>query len=166
MSNFCVKGKFQVKHLDKDGNLKNEFDVPNGITDEGLNHILDVTFDGIVTAIANWYIGLIDNAGFTALAAGDTAAQIGGSNGWAENTDYGAATRVEWAPDAASARSIANSTTADFAINATVTLNGIFIASASAKSATSGTLWSTASFASTVAAVNGDTLKITYTVSG
>jgi hypothetical protein len=162
MSSFAVKGMFKVLHLDKEGNLKNEFDVPNGITDVGLNHILDTEFDG-GTPITTWYIGIIDNVSFTALAAADTMASHAG---WIANEDYTEATHPEWTAGTAAARSITNAVTVDFSINATVTLKGIFITSQSAKATATGTLWSTAAFASNVAAVNGDTLKITYTVSG
>jgi hypothetical protein len=165
ISKMGLKGRFQVVHSDKDGNEKGRYDVPNGITTEGLNHVLDTQFHGS-SQVTTWYIGLVDNTSYVAFAAGDTAAQIGGTNGWIENTDYTGTNRIEWAEDAAAAGSITNSTTSDFAIDATVTLKGIFVASAQAQAATSGTLWSTAAFASNVSAVNGDTLKITYTVSG
>jgi hypothetical protein len=53
-----------------------------------------------------------------------------------------------------------------FTINASATLYGLFISSVSTKSGTTGTLWATAAFTSTKAVSSGDTLKITYTVSG
>jgi hypothetical protein len=160
-----VRGHFTVQHLDKNGKLKGEYDMPNGITTEGMNHMLETEFNG-GTPITTWYTALIDNAGFSALASTDTAAQIGGSNGWSELTNYSEATRPEWTAGTAAARAITNAVTVDFSINATVSINGIFIVGANAKSATTSTLWSTASFASAVSAVSGDTLKITYTVSG
>jgi hypothetical protein len=43
-------------------------------------------------------------------------------------------------------------------------LKGIFVTSSNTKNGTTGTLWSTAAFASTVDVSNGDSLKITYTV--
>jgi hypothetical protein len=88
-----VRGHFTVQHLDKNGKLKGEYDMPNGIVDVGMNHMLETEFNG-GTPITTWYCALIDNSGFSTLAAG------------------------------------------------------------------------TASFASAVSAVSGDTLKITYTVSG
>lgn len=160
-----LRGRFQVVHSDKDGKIKGVYDIPNGITTEGLNHILNTEFHGSAQ-ITTWYIGLVDNTSYVAFAAGDTAAEVGGTNGWIENTDYTGVNRIEWAEDVAAAGSITNSTTADFAIDAGVTLKGIFVISSQAQGATTGTLWSTAAFASNVSAVNGDTLKITYTVSG
>jgi hypothetical protein len=86
--------------------------------------------------------------------------------GWTETTAYAEATRPEWTAGTPAARSITNASTVDFSINATITIHGIFITSDNTKSGTSGTLWSTAAFASNVTANNGDTLKVTYTLSG
>ncbi len=157
-----MKGRFYIEHFDVNGKLKGKYEVPNGIVDVGMNHILDTQFHN-TAAVSTWYIGLVDNAAFSAFANADTMAAHAG---WAESIAYTEANRIEWAEDAAAARAITNSTTSDFSINATVTLKGIFITSDNSKSGTAGVLWSTAAFASNVSAVNGDTLKITYTVSG
>lgn len=156
-----LKARFKVQHIRK-GQVIGEYDFPNGITDVGMNALLDIMFHNS-TQVATWYIGLIDNAGFTALAAADT---MGSHAGWAESTAYDEAARVTYAEDAASSRAITNSTTADFTINATATLKGIFITSNNTKGGSSGTLWSTASFPSTVPVVDDDVIKITYTLSG
>lgn len=158
-----LKGQFKIEHRDASGELKGIYDVPNGIVDEGLNHILDTEFHG-AAQISTWYIGLVDNSGWTAFADADTLAS---HSGWTESTAYTESTRVEWAEDAAASRSISNTTTADFSVNASGNLKGIFVSSNSVKSSgTSGTLWSTAAFSSVVSVSNGDTLKVTYTVSG
>lgn len=155
-------GKFQMEHRDSQGNLKGVYDFPNGIVDEGLTDLLDVYFH-VGSGTATWYIGIIDNSGFSALADADV---MNSHAGWNEFTTYTEATRVAWAEDAPAARSITNTTSSDFAITGSGTLKGIFIVSNSTKSGTTGILWATAAFASTVAVVNGDSLKITYTVSG
>ena len=162
VSKLPLRGRYHVQLFDKNGNLKNDLTGPNGITDVGLNAILDIMFHAD-TQITTWYVGLIDNAGFSALAAADTMAS---HSGWAESTDYTEGTRVEWTEGAAAPRSITNSATLDFSINATVTINGIFVNSVSTKGGSTGTLWATASFSSPVSATSGDTLKVTYTVSG
>lgn len=157
-----LKGRFQIEHRNAAGDLVGKYDFPNGIVDVGLNHILETEFNG-GTPITTWYMGLIDNASFSALANADTMASHAG---WIENDDYASATRPEWTAGTAVARAITNAATVDFAINATVTLKGIFINSVATKNGTLGTLWSTAAFSSNVSASNGDTLKVTYTVSG
>lgn len=162
MKDMNLKGRFQVQHLAKDGSLKGVYDFPNGIVDVGLNYILETAFNG-GSAATTWYVGLIDNAGFSALSNSDTMLSHAG---WGEATDYDEATRPEWTAGTATGRSITNAATVDFSINGTVVLRGIFITSNNTKSGTAGTLWSTASFASNVNATSGDTLKITYTVSG
>jgi len=157
-----LKGHFTVRHFDKNGVLKGSYEVPNGIVDVGLNMILDTMFNAGAQS-ANWYIGLVDNAGWTAFANADTMAAHAG---WAENTDYSEVNRPEWTAGAASARSVTNAATADFSIDATAVLKGIFVVNNNTIGGTAGTLWSTAAFASTVSVINGDTVKITYTVSG
>ena len=154
-----LKGRFQIEHI-RDGVVLQKIDQPNGITDVGLNKILDVMFHGI-TAIGTWYVGLIDNASYSTLAAGDTMASHAG---WIECIAYDEGTRSEWTEGAAAAKSITNATALTFTMNASKTIKGIFVSSASDKSGATGTLWSTAAFGSTVTVVSGDLLKITYTV--
>jgi hypothetical protein len=158
-----LSGRFVVEHWDRDETLKAIYEVPNGIVDVGLNHILDTQFNG-GTPITTWYIGLVDNATFSAFADADTLSSHGG---WDEFTSYTESNRVTWASDAAATRAVSNSTTADFSINATGNLKGIFVSSNNVKTTgNTGTLWATAAFSSVVATANGDTLKVTYTVSG
>lgn len=157
-----LRGKFKVVHSDKDGNVKGEYEFPNGIVDVGMNHILETEFNG-GTPVTSWFIGLINNAGFTALANADTLAS---HSGWVEATGYSEATRPEWTAGTAASRAITNSSTVDFTINATATIKGIFITSSSTKSGTSGVLWSTAAFSSNASVVSSDVLKVTYSVAG
>ena len=158
-----LAGRYLVEHRDIDENLKALHRFPNGIVDEGMDHILDTQFHG-TSQVTTWYIGLIDNSGFSTVSDSDT---LSSHAGWSEFTSYTEANRVTWVEDAASSRSISNSTTADYSINASGNLYGIFVSSNNVKSTgNTGTLWSTAAFSSVVATANGDTLKVTYTVSG
>lgn len=160
-SDFRPRGHFIVD-ITRAGVLVASLMVPNGITDAGLNHILNTEFDG-GTPITTWYIGLVDNASFSAFVAGDV---MSSHAGWIESVAYSESVRQTWGAGAASARAITNASAATFSINGTATLKGVFITSVSTKSGTTGTLWSTASFASTVAVISGDSVKVTYTVSG
>lgn len=157
-SGLNAKGRFKIEHI-RDGKVIGTQEFPNGIVDVGLNKLLDVMFHG-TSPITTWYLGLIDNAGFSALAAGDT---MGSHSGWSENTDY-SGNRKEWTEGAAATRAITNSATVDFSMTGSAVIKGVFLNSDA--TGTSGTLWATAAFASTVSVVNGDTLKVTYTVSG
>lgn len=159
---FRPRGKFTVQ-LVRDGKIINEFTVPNGIVDVGLNYILETMFH-TGSQITAWYVGLIDNANFQQLAAADT---MSSHAGWAENTNYSNGTRPAWSCGEASGRQITNGTTVDFNINANgLTMKGLFITSIATKGGTTGTLWATAAFGSTVSLNSGDTLKVTYTVTG
>lgn len=139
-------------------------EIPNLTVTEGLNDILTQYFKGSVYT-ATWFVGLINNASFSALAAGDTAAQINGSNGWIEATAYSQSVRQTLTLGSASAGSIDNSASAaSFSINATITLNGAFVVSNSTKAGTSGKLYGEASFAATRSLINGDTVTVTVTL--
>lgn len=151
-----LKGFFHVEHFNAAGELLGTYDLENGITNEGKNALLNIMFHGS-TQITTWYIGIIDNGGTPTEAAADTLV----THTWTEFTNY-TGNRLAWVEDAAASQSITNTTPTSFPILGTAVLKGIFIASVA--TGTSGTLWSTADFASTVAVANGDTLKITYTV--
>ncbi|MCP4896252.1 MAG: hypothetical protein GY906_04685 [bacterium] len=168
MKNLNLKGHFSAQCFDKNGDLKWEDDFPNGIVDEGLHGLLDDYFKDNTAGPSAWYIGLIDNSPAPTLDAGDTAAEIGGTNGWDEYELYSGSNRLAWSPDAASTRAISNSTTADFTMTngSTEVIYGIFIAEAQVRGATTGVLWSTAAFSSTASVETSDVLKITYTITG
>lgn len=138
-------------------------EIENLVTTEGKNDILTQYLKGS-SYTAAFYVGLVDNAGFTAYAAGDTAAQIGGTNGWAESAAYSNSTRVAWSGGTASGGSIDNSaSTANFNINATKTIRGAFLVTNSTKSGTSGKIYGEADFASSRSVLSGDTLQVTVT---
>ncbi len=61
------RGRFVVEHFRK-GEKIGHYEFPNGIANEGKNKLLDVMFHG-VSAITTWWLGLIDNSGYRALAA-------------------------------------------------------------------------------------------------
>lgn len=159
-SPLSLAGKFKVEIFDKDGKLKYTEDFHNDITNVGKNSILGVQFHAD-TQITAWYTGIVDNAAFSAFAAGNT---MSSHSGWAEFTTYSQSTRVQWSPGSASSQSITNGTPMTFDITGSGTLKGIFIVSESTKGGTTGTLWSTAAFTSTVPVTSGDQLKVTYTV--
>ena len=143
----------------RSGEVIDSFQVFNDITDEGKNHLLNVVFDA-GTQEANWYIGLIDGAGFTTLAAGDTMAS---HTGWTELTSYDEATRPEWDPTVTGATAN-NAAVREFTINATVSVQGIFVPADNVKSGTTGVLWATAEFNSPYALIDDDVLRLIYTV--
>jgi len=173
---FNPKGVWDVWHYRK-GKLLERFQSPNTIMTEGKNHALDVVFHA-VSANSTWYIGLVDNSGFTAISASDTYAGINDTNGWSSFTSYtdpgngnSATTRPAWTEGAASGGSITNGTVVSFDITASGTVRGIFLVAgtnAQTKNDSTNTgnvMWCATDFAGgnrTVA--NTDTLKVTYTL--
>ena len=163
-----TRGRFQVEHW-RDGKLIGKYDIRNAITNQGKDKLLDVMFHA-VTAIGTWYVLLVDGAGSPALDAADTYAQINGSNGWDEFTTY-TENRVEWTEGAANTQSITNASPLVFNITGPGSVYGLGVVgggstpTVKADAAGGGTLWATAQFSSgTVAVLNGDQLKVTYTV--
>lgn len=133
---------------------------PNGITDVGIHYNLNSAFRG-VAQLSTWYAGLIDNSGFTGVAAGDTMAS---HSGWTEiTTQYDESVRQTLSFPAAASRAI--SASVSFTMNATKTVQGILVNSENTKGGTSGTLWATAVFGSPPALVSGNVLTGNYTLS-
>lgn len=159
---FCNPIKAQIFHGDE---LLSTHYTYNGIVDQGIESLLDIMFRN-QTQITTWYMGLIDGSGTQTLSDSDIA---GTHAGWSENTTFtGGPSRKDWtaALAAASSRSISNSTTLDYAFTTTQTIHGIFIINHVTADTASEVLWSTAPFSTEVTVNNGDTLKVTYTISG
>ena len=155
-------GRWTGIAYDIDGSEMWRVEFPNGTTNAGITNNLSVYLGG-GTQSTTWYLGLIDNAGFSTLAAADTMASHAG---WTEATTYTEATRPTWTPGAAAGQSITNPTEVTFSINGTVTLAGAFIVSNNTKSGTSGTLWAHGQFSSLQSLVNGQSFKLSYTCTG
>lgn len=162
MQKLNLKGFYEVQ-LIRNGEVIATRKGQNGITDEGRDLILDVMFDA-GSQEANWYLGLIDNAGFSALDAGDTMASHAG---WAEiaATDVVEATRVEWNPDAAADQEISNATARVYTLDDTVTVYGLFVTSDNTLGGTTGVLWATGAFGQgPLPGIAGDLIRVIYTV--
>lgn len=166
MTELPVGGFFVVECVGPDGKTKWIEPAKNGVTDAGIAYLLSVGFVS-GTQITAWFLGIIDNAGFTTFAPGDTSSSHGG---WSEvsSGNYSDTTRAAWSPGSPSGGAIVNGTTSDFHMinGSALSVKGVFLVSNSTKGGTSGTLFSTAAFASGAQPVNnGDTLKVTYTLS-
>ena len=160
-------GLFEIKCHDKDGNLKWEAQSKNLVVNAGLAYMAGSALTS-VTAITTWYLGLYGAGASNTPAAADT---MSSHAGWTEVVAYSNGTRV--------AATFVTATTANpsvvtntaspavFNINGTTTVGGAFLTSGSAKSGTTGTLFSAADFGSPGdrSVVNSDTLSVTYTFS-
>ena len=160
---FNIGGTFHVECYGPDGELRWADDAKNSIPYLTLNNILDVYYGGGGQS-TSWYMGIIDNASFAALAATDTMAS---HTGWVENVNYSGGTRPAWTPGATASQVIQNPSYTSFSMTPTsqLTLKGFFLCSSSTLSGTTGYLGATAALGTLQLANNGDTLKVTYAVS-
>lgn len=164
-SRLKLAGLFKAKCFAPDGNLKWQADAPNAVTHGGLKGILDCMFHA-TAASPTYYCGLLLTG--AVLATSDVMTDAG-HPGWTEDKSY-AGNRKEWTEGASVATttgvSMTNAVSMDFVMNAVKTIAGAFLVS----NATLGTaefLFCTAAFSGGDQVVGiGDTLKVTYTVSG
>lgn len=154
-----VTGVFRIECVGADGVVKWSDTFPNQVTTVGRNDMLDKYFAGS-SYTAAWYMGLVNNTGFTAYSASDTLATHAGWTELAAGTAY-SGNRPTMAWNAASSGSKA-STATSFSIIATNTVLGALVCTVA--SGTSGTLYSAGSFTGGArSVVNTDTLNVTYT---
>ncbi len=161
-----LKNRVTIRCFEYEGGPLLWEEINDNITvNEGLNDILSQYFKGS-SYTASFFVGLVDNASFSAFAAGDTAAQIGGSNGWLESTAYTQSVRQTLTLGSVSAQSVDNSgSVASFTMNASGTLKGAFLDTNSTKAGTSGKLIAEVAFGGgNQPFVNGNVIQVTYTL--
>jgi hypothetical protein len=145
-----------------DGALKWTEVIENLVTTAGKNDILTNQFKGS-SYTASWFVGLVDNASYSAYNAADT---MSSHAGWIENANYSQGTRPALTFGTASSGSLATSSASTFSMSSGVTIRGAFIVTNSTKSGTTGTLYSVGDFTGgSRTVVNGDTLSVSATVS-
>jgi hypothetical protein len=165
--NALALGQFTFECIGADGKVKWTGSVPNLVVNAGLAYMAGSALTS-VTQITTWYIGLYGAGASNTPAAADT---MSSHAGWTEVVPYSNATRVSatfvTATTANPSVATNSASPSAFTINATSTVGGAFLTSGSAKSGTTGTLFSASDFTSPGdrAVVSGDTLNVTYTLS-
>lgn len=156
-----MHGDWSIRCYDKNGELKWVDDFENMVVNQGLNHLLDVTFHG-ATQVTTWYIGLL--AASPSPQAGWTATDIT-SNDFANYAESDLQAFVESAPSGQSITNSANK--ASFTINANgSSVGGCYLISTNAKSSPSGIVYCAGAFATgNKACDDGDTLQVGVTLS-
>lgn len=177
--------KLEIDELDREMALLSEevwADIArNTVCTEGKNLALDTFLAGSSYTVVGPFLGLISSVGWSATAAGDTAAQIQGTNGWKEAGD--ATNLPQWTTPASSARrttasgwssassgSKALSSALSFSISADGTVKGCFLiygtGAVATHADTNGKLMSAGVFSGGDKVVqSGDTLNVSYSVS-
>lgn len=168
-----VEGFYHVVCRDKDGNIKWEEKFDNLVNAVGKELMLDTLLSGSSYTTVGPFLGLIDGASPTFLAA-DTMSSHGG---WTEFTNYtvgGSAVRGTAVFSAASSSGLspANVTSKSAAaITYTITggggtVGGCFLVTGSGavstQGSTAGTLYSAGAFATAKITTAGDTVSVTY----
>lgn len=140
--------------------------VKNLVPMEGLNKYLDATFVSGLTGPL-WYIGLINQTGFTAYDLTDTAAKITTSanppttNGWQELTAYSETNRQQWVPGSVASANVDNTLSpAAFTSSGSATILGAFMVSDNTKGGTSGVLIGEANFSAPQPVILGNVLDV------
>lgn len=174
-----AEGVYVFECFGPDGRLKWRDTIENLVVTEGKNAALTHFLKGSSYTAAQ-VLGLIESTGYSAIAAGNTAAAItavgGGSpaNGWNEAPVSVVAARGTPAFGTASAGALATSAAVSFSILALRTIRGAFLlcrsaagtAPATTVGGTAGALYSAGLFTGGDRAVdNGDTLNVSYTAS-
>ena len=156
-----IGGEFTFTAYDVNGKELWTQKTKNLIPNASLTNALSVVWGG-GTQTTTWYMGLVDSAGFTGFAPGDTMAS---TPGWTESVAYAESVRQTVVFGAASGNNIATSSSCVFTINGTVTVFGAFLCSNATKDGTAGLLGVEAPLNNPQSMSAGQTLKIDYNCS-
>ena len=154
-----VGGRF-VGQIFRDGELIDEFEDANLVTNQGLNYLLNT---GVAAAgqLTNWYVGLF-SGNYTPQAT-DTGTNIAANA--TEWTNYAEGTRQAYTAPVTTTQSLTNSAAAaTFTQSSSGTIYGAFVVSSSTKGGTTGTLLAAAQFGSPKTVSASDLLVMTYTL--
>lgn len=154
---------YAIECLDAKG-VQTWFDwFHNIVVLEARNKILDLVFKAGATPGVAWYIGLIDNIGFTGFVPADTMAS---HSGWTELSAYMGTTRQPFNGGSIAGGTLDNlASKASFVISLNGSIKGAFLTTDGAKGGTTGFLYGEGSLASPRIVTEGDTVIVSVTVS-
>lgn len=133
------------------------------VTNEGINHALNVEFKG-AAQVTSWYMNLFTN-NYNPVV-GDTAASFPATAGEA-TMQISEGTRQAFNPATSTAQSLTNSASkATFTAATAFTAYGAGIYSSAVKGGTSGVLFCASKFPTAKSLETGDQLLVTATING
>ena len=160
-----LKAKYFLTHRGIDGKIISQESIPNLITNQGKDAVLDIALHA-TTVVAAWYFAIFTSG---AAAAGDTYAVPNRT----ETTNYTEANRQGWDEGASASQSVTNAVVATItADTGGIVVTGIGVVGSPTgavgddvkndQACADGILLSSADVAKTL--TQGETLDITYTV--
>lgn len=153
-------GHYKITCYCTDGTIKWIEEGHNDITDFGLDEALGVLFvQG--NQSNNWFMGLIDESGFSAVADADL---MNSHAGWTEMDKYALATRPQIPFGAVSSQKTESTPSVDYTATEFFTIKGVFITNSNAKLGITGTLWATALFGGDKDVDLNEELKVDYEI--
>jgi hypothetical protein len=156
-SGLALHGHVKAVCRDKDGNVKWIEEGSNIVVDTGIDYIMGTA----VLDTATLYLGLLTAT--PSPVAGWTMTQAAA----AEAAGYSSGTRPAWGQGAVSSKVVTNGTAVTFTMDGTDTsIGGAFLTTNATKDDTGGTLVAAKAFSENKAVGNGDTLDVTYTITG
>lgn len=154
-SNLKFKGVYTVTHI-RNGEIIDQTTEENVVTSEGRNHLLQSYFTGGTAGTK--YVGLF--TGNITPTENDVMATF--LTNAVEFTGYTEANREQFV-GTVTGSGVSNTTNkAEFTINATGTIRGVFISTNNIKAGTSGILFSAKRFDTDRAVNSGDVLQIEW----
>lgn len=166
-----VMGVYDVEHY-RGGELIGKYSFPNMVVKEGRRYLLDAALcnsagDGVTSYAEQtaWYVMMVSGA---AVSPSDTMVYdtFSGTD-VTEFSDYSGGVRPTWSGALqVGAAQVTNSAGASFAITGSGTLRGAALVSLSTigDSTAGDYLFSYSLFGSSISVVNGDTVKVTITI--
>lgn len=151
--------EFEYEIANADGSVAECGHLRNHFTNDGFNYFMGVNFTGALQR-GPWYFGIINNSGYTGVAAGDT---ITSHAGWTEFITVSEATRRQWAPAAPDADGVVkNILYVEYKPTAALSAKGFFIVDENTLGGSTGLLLATAIRPSPMVVAVGQTLKLIY----
>lgn len=156
-----LSGSASLRYTRPDGTPGWRVNLPNSVTDEGIDWLLNVGFAGLAQS-PQLYLGVIDEAGYTGVDPSDTHTS---HPGWSEWTAVASVNRPIWIPMAANGGLMGTVSPTIVNITADGQIRGCFLTTViGVGSVAAGVLYNTVIALAGLDVESGGTLEITPSV--